>query len=285
MSHVIVGDDVVLGSRLPSDGYVMTRSEETATAPRLIQKMTDDMWSVLAAVDGLTSVGTLPRRAGMSRFDAYQAAYQLVLTGYLQVKGDLTSGMIEAPDFNGVALAVSEAATDEEAGGFFSRFGKQSASPSADTPVVIFPGLIAEFINGLIEGYAQSDEEHVGDWDEKFLVAQWQLILNRYPRADLTRATGRGLDTSRLDRQIEVCGGVTEETRACVDDTVAAMREYLGIVFPLIAQRAGERTARRLVAAELQRCGNITVIHSRSAGSDLDAVVRSATGVDGGAEN
>lgn len=285
ISHVIAGDDVVLGARLPSDGYVATSLEETATAPKPIGALTDDMWRVLAAVDGLASVGTLPRRAGMSRFDSYQVVYRLIQAGYLQVKGDLSSGGIEAPDFDGVGLAVAEpSATSGETGGFFARFGKQSA-PTSRAAVGTTPGLVAEFVNGLIESYARNDEEQMGDWDVKFLVAQWQLILNRYPRADLTRATSRGLDTSRLDRQVEVCGGVTDETRACVEDTVAAMREYLSIVYPLISQRAGKRMASRLVTAELQRCENITVTHSRDADSDLNAVVRSATGVDGGAKN
>ncbi len=226
---------------LSSDSLVphvapLTQGEEK------VEKFSPTEWKVLAQVNGKFSIRAIVNRSGMGRFEVYRILYDLLNKGALTLNPPQVDE--DAPKSQ---HSAKPAIQKKKATGLLSLLtgGRSDASSeklSFTTPI----GLMAHFLNSLMEEVSATKDFKANPEDSQLLANIWRDLVMNFTKADLIKVEGNKVNPITMEKYF-LLYDFSEHIRDSYEDAVEVIFQLIDIAYRYISQRIGERNAGRIV--------------------------------------
>jgi hypothetical protein len=237
---------------LPNESYVPAVNPSADLADREMLTFSNAEWRVLSMVNGVFDTGSIVSRSGLGKFETFRILNSFITSDYLLAHptrfaapsaGNATNyagGNEVGSNSTRLRAVMSAMAPLSELPSRSHRTNIPDNGPT-ETGEFVFRspvGYITELTNYVMAELCSRPDFFLGESDQ-FLAEQcWLPVLMSYPRADLIKAQGNELNSTRLERFIE-CIGLEGSMKAIYDDSLEALGRFLKMITLLAAQRIG----------------------------------------------
>lgn len=248
---------------LPDDMVILTPKKLEDDFKREL-KLSPGEWRVLAVVNGRFTIRALINRAAMGRFETFNILYGFVKKGILVPKAPAKQTVSYDAPSDGTQSRSRQQVDEQLAaakssgggvGGLLSSILKGGAAAVKSTGVgrssevmefVSPAGVLAEFVNEVVQAFMETKEARSGTQERNFLHRMWRDLVMTFTRADLIVVENNRLNADRLERYFAAFE-FSPPIQDCYEDTMEGLFHLLDAVYRMLAARLGERGASRIV--------------------------------------
>lgn len=249
---------------LPDDMVILTPKTLDDSFKREL-KLSPAEWRVLAAVNGRFTIRALINRSAMGRFEVFNILYGFVKKGILVPKAppkiQIPYDPSQEPSSTRNKAGVEEVpnAKSGGVGGLLSSILKGGAAAvkstttgrSGEVAEFVSPaGVVAAFINSVVEAFMETKEARSGTQERNFLARMWRDLVMTFTRADLITVENNRLNADKLESYFALFE-FSPAIQDCYEDTMEGLFHLLDAVYRMVASRLGERAATKLVRESL----------------------------------